>query len=51
MCLGSGVDGTGSNPAALLYIGFFSSSIFSEKILSISAGSIALAKVVRLPDQ
>ena len=51
VCLGSGGDSTGSNPAVPLCIRFFSSSFFPEKFLSFSAGSIALAKVVRLPDQ
>ena len=42
----------GSNPAYPLLSFFFLYSIFFlKKFLSISAGSIALAKVVRLPDQ
>ena len=41
----------GSNPACAVYFHFFFKLLFSEKFLSISAGSIALAKVVQLPDQ
>ena len=47
VCLGSGADGTGSNPVVPLYISFFLAP-FSQKI---SAGSIVLTKVVWLPDQ
>ena len=43
----------GSDPAcpACPQSSFFLAPFFSEKFLSISAGSITLAMVVRLPDQ
>ena len=42
-------DDSGSNPA-LCFTHFFH-LFFFRKFLSISAGSIALEKIVRLPDQ
>ena len=50
VCLGSGADGTGFKSSFFpLYFRFLAP--FSEKFLSISAKSIALEKVIQLPDQ
>ena len=51
VALVSQANDAGSIPVSALALYFIFPAFFSEKFLSFSAGSIALEKVVQLPDQ